>query len=150
MKVVSDMSLMRQSELRILAVDDRIRGVLQSESTSKGKGKKGKGKTKMFDPQELGSLYKDHSGPSSEEQVGGLMSKDVRPQRTWREREKVRQRQRQEQSTKHIFCRQEQGKEYGQRQTIIRPSLHEKGPRQRQKEERFHRWRSNKRQRSAW
>ena len=47
-KMVSDMSLMRQSELRTLAVDDRIRGVLQSESTSKGKGK-----TKMFDSQEL-------------------------------------------------------------------------------------------------
>ena len=40
------MSFMRQSELCILAVDDRIRGVLQSESTSKGKGKKSKGKPK--------------------------------------------------------------------------------------------------------
>ena len=33
------MSLMRRSDLCILAVDDRIRGVLQSESTSKGNGK---------------------------------------------------------------------------------------------------------------
>ena len=45
-KVVSDMSLMNPSELRQMAVDDRIRGVLHSESSSKGKGKgKGKGKT---------------------------------------------------------------------------------------------------------
>ena len=72
-KVVSDMPLMRQSDLCILAVDDRIRGVLQSESTSKGNGK-----TKMFDSQELGSLYKDHRGPSSEEQVECLKSKHVK------------------------------------------------------------------------
>ena len=49
-KVVSDMSLMSPSELQQIAVDDRIRGVLHSESSSKGKGKgKCKARTTMFD-----------------------------------------------------------------------------------------------------
>ena len=52
-KAVSDMSLMRQSELCILAVDERIRGVLQSESTSKGKGKRQRDNQKSSISKEL-------------------------------------------------------------------------------------------------
>ena len=56
-KVVSDMSLMNPSELRQMAIDDRIRGVLHSESSSKGKGKgKCKARTTMFDPLRLVQL----------------------------------------------------------------------------------------------
>ena len=54
-----------------MAVDDRVRGLLKSESSQKGKGKvKGKGKNKTFDLQKLCSLYQDLNGPLSEDQVG--------------------------------------------------------------------------------
>ena len=46
-KLLSDMSLMKPSELWKMAVDDRVRSLLKSESSQKGKGKgKCKGKTK--------------------------------------------------------------------------------------------------------
>ena len=48
-KVVSDMSVVKPSELWNMAVDDRIRGVLQSGSISKDTGNgKGKVETKPF------------------------------------------------------------------------------------------------------
>ena len=51
-KMVSDMSVMNPSELWKMLVDDRIRDVLLSVSSSKGKGKGGgTGQTKMFDSQ---------------------------------------------------------------------------------------------------
>ena len=62
------------SELWKMAVDDRVRGLLKSESSQKGKGKgKGKGKNKTFDLQKLYSLYQDHNGPLSEDQVEQVM-----------------------------------------------------------------------------
>ena len=46
-KLLSDMFMMKPSELWKMAVDDRVQGLLKSESSQKGKGKgKGKGKTK--------------------------------------------------------------------------------------------------------
>ena len=44
--------MMKPSDLWKMAVDDRVLGLLKSESRQKGKGKKGKGKNKMFDHQE--------------------------------------------------------------------------------------------------
>ena len=47
-----------------MAVDDRVRGLLECESSQKGKGKvKGKGKNKTFDLQKLYRLYQDLDGP---------------------------------------------------------------------------------------
>ena len=60
-KVASDMSEVKPSELWNMAVADRVRGVLQSGSISKGTGK-GKGETKPFYPQELYTLHQDRSG----------------------------------------------------------------------------------------
>ena len=73
-KWLNDMSMMKPSELWKMAVDDRVRGLLKSESSQKGKGKgKGKGKNKTFDPQKLYSLYQDHNGPLSEDSVEQVM-----------------------------------------------------------------------------
>ena len=50
-KLLSDMSMMKASELWKMTVDDRVRSLLKSESSQKGKGKgKGKGKTKCLTP----------------------------------------------------------------------------------------------------
>ena len=46
-KLLNDMSMMKPSELWKMAVDDRVRGLLKSESSQTGKGK-GKGKTKRL------------------------------------------------------------------------------------------------------
>ena len=56
--------------------------MLKSESSQKGKGKgKGKGKNKTFDPQKLYSLYQDHNGPLSDDQVEQVMlQKNVKSQ----------------------------------------------------------------------
>ena len=73
-KLLNDMSVMKPSESWKMAVDDRVRGLLKSESSQKGKGKgKGKGKNKTCDPQKLYSLYQDHNGPLSEDQVEQVM-----------------------------------------------------------------------------
>ena len=78
-KVVSDMSMLKPSECWKMADDDRIRGVLQSESSSKGKGERQRPRrNKMFHPQELYSFYQDFSGPMSEEKIESLMSKNVK------------------------------------------------------------------------
>ena len=62
-----------------MSVFDRVRSLLKSESSQKGKGKgKGKGKNKTFDPQKLYSLYQDHNGPSSEDQVEQVMLQEER------------------------------------------------------------------------
>ena len=73
-KLLSDMFMIKTSELCKMAVDDRVRSLLKSESSQKGKGKgKGKGKNKMFDHQKLYSLYHDHNRPLSEDQVEQVM-----------------------------------------------------------------------------
>ena len=57
---LNDMSMTKPSDLWKMAFDDRVRGLLQSESCQKGKGKgKGKGKNKTFDHQKMYSLYQD-------------------------------------------------------------------------------------------
>ena len=59
-KLLNDISMTKPSDLWKMAFDDRVRGLLQSESCQKGKGKgKGKGKNKTFDHQKMYSLYQD-------------------------------------------------------------------------------------------
>ena len=69
-KLLNNMSVMKPSELWKVAVDNRVRSLLKSESSQKGMGKgEGKGKNKTFDPLKLYSLHQDHNGPLSEDQV---------------------------------------------------------------------------------
>ena len=57
-----------------MAADDRVRSLLESESSQKGKGRgKGKGKNKTFDRQKLYSLHQDYNGSLSEDQIGQVM-----------------------------------------------------------------------------
>ena len=57
-----------------MAADDRVRSLLESESSLKGKGRgKGKGKNKTFDRQKLYSLHQDYNGSLSEDQIGQVM-----------------------------------------------------------------------------
>ena len=58
-ELLSDMSMTKPSELWKMAVDDRVRSLLKSESSQKGKGKgKGKGKNKMVDPRSCTAFTK--------------------------------------------------------------------------------------------
>ena len=70
-KLLSDTSMMKQSELWKMAVDDRVRSLLKGESSQKGKGKgKGNGKNQInVYSQKLCSLHQDNNGPLSEDQV---------------------------------------------------------------------------------
>ena len=136
-KLVSDMSLMKASELLKMAVDDRMCGLFQSESSSKGYGKvKGKGMTQMLDtpplpppppPKSFTASTKTTADHCSEEQVEGFISKKSSPQQELEQKgTQIRQRQRQEQTTRNISLRQEQRKEFGQRQSIESPVLHKR------------------------
>ena len=73
------MSSMKPSELWEMSLDERTRGVLQSESSSKGRAKvKAKEKPKCSTSQGLYSLYQNRGGPLSEEEIEGLVSTNVK------------------------------------------------------------------------
>ena len=56
-KLLNDMSMMKPSELWKMAVDDRVRGLLKSDSSQKSKGEgKSKRKNKTFDPEAVQPL----------------------------------------------------------------------------------------------
>ena len=58
--------------------------MLKSESSQKGKGKgKGKGKNKTCDLQKLYSLYQDHNGPLSEDQVEQVILQKKKSNPQW-------------------------------------------------------------------
>ena len=153
-KLLNEMSMMKPSELWKMAVDDRVRSLLKGESSQKGKGKgKGKGKIQNVYSQKLYSLYQDNNGPMSEDQVEQVMlqKKTANPQRElgqsqarrhWQWKE-VGPRERQDPSTS--VEGQEQRKELWKGQASERSALPRKGTGQRQKQERFHRWRVQQR-----
>ena len=58
-KLLSDMSMMKPSELWKMAVDDRVRSLLKGESSQKGKVKgEGNGKNNMFTPRSCAAFTK--------------------------------------------------------------------------------------------
>ena len=69
--------MMQPPDLWKIALDDRIRGMLQSESSSRGKkvNSKGTREATCLIVKGCTAFTQDHSGPASEEQVDSLMSK---------------------------------------------------------------------------
>ena len=142
-KVGSDMSIMKPSELLKMAADDRIRGVLYRESSSKGKRY-----TKMCERQEL----HNHSGLKTRQVSSGWweerrhvlscrQGKDsIQRKEHWR---KEKDKQMQRQTTTHISQRQEQSKE-GKAKESKNQSFTRRAN-ARRKQERFHRWRAQQR-----
>ena len=152
---MNDMSLMKKSELWKMAVDDRGRSLPTSQPSQKGKGKdkgKSKGKNKTFDPQKLSNLHQDHNGHLSGDRVEHVMlQKNVKSpaeagaQSSTLAEERSRAKRKARPNHKR---RRARSKERALERASIRKA-HQTFPRegrgQRQQQERFHRWRIQRR-----
>ena len=151
-----------------MAADDRVRSLLESESSLKGKGRgKGKGKNKTFDRQKLYSLHQDYNGSLSEDQIGQVMlQKKVKsPSGSWGKNKHVESNQaknrdlewrgdhrhrkevapRKKQDPTQTSKSENKGKSSEKGKQANGHPFQRRGKRKSKKQERFHKWRIQQR-----